>query len=383
MNTFLAKLLDLLRAVLRRPLLLIASTIVIVAIMFATRPQLAPVDLPERVWPVEVVTVEQGDEQPVLELFGEVVAGRRSELRALVPGSIVEVGPGFREGGFVEAGELLVQIDPFDYRNNVAEQTALLAEAQASLETRRRDLARVRELYAENNISEQALDDAQLAVEQQQATLEQRRIGLERAKRALRDSRLTAPYAGVLSGVSVDLGKRLSVNDKVADVIDTARLEVFFTLSNAQFGRIIESGEQIVGRPIEVFWQVGNDTLSYQATVERVGAEIDSTTGGVVLYATIDPDAQTLLRPGAFVRVRMPDKKYPQVFRVPESALYGSDTVYAVKDNRLAARTVTIAGYAGDDVLFTSRIEPLVRNGDQVVITQIREGGEGVKVEVR
>jgi len=383
MNAILTRLLNLLRAVLRRPLLIIVFTVLIVAIMMATRPQLAPVDLPERVWPVEVVTVGLRDEQPVLELFGEVMAGRRSELRALVPGTIVEVGPGFREGAFVAAGELLVQIDPFDYQNDVAEQTALLSEARANLETKRRDLKRIRELFAEKNVSEQSLDDAKLALEQQQASLEQRRIGLERAKRALRDSRLTAPYAGVLSGVSVDLGKRLSVNDKVADVIDTARLEVLFTLSNAQFGRIVESGEQFTGRVIDVIWQVGNDKLSFQATVERVGAEIDSTTGGVVLYAAIDPDVQTLLRPGAFVVIQMPDKNYPQVFRAPDSALYGNDTVYVIEDDRLAARSVSILGYAGDDILFKSSGEPRVRDGDRVVITQIREGGQGVKVEIR
>jgi len=383
MKAFLAKLPDLQRAILRRPLLIIACTVVIVAILFATAPQLAPVDLPERVWPVEVVTAGQSDEQPMLELYGEVVAGRRSELRALVPGNIVEVGQGFREGAFVKAGELLVQIDPFDYRNDVAEQTALLAEAEVNLETKRRELARIRELFAENNVSEKSLDDAQLAVEQQQAILEQRRIGLARAKRALRDSRLTAPYAGVLSGVSADLGKRLGVNDKVADLIDTARLEVRFSLSNAQFGRIIESGEQITGRAIEVFWLVGNDKLSYRATVERVGAEIDSTTGGVVLYATIDPDLQTLLRPGAFVWVRVADKRYTQVFRTPDSALYGADSVYVVEDGRFSARPVKVLGYAGDDMLFESRGEPAIREGDQVVITQIREGGEGVKVEIR
>jgi len=383
MNAILTRLMNLLRAVLRRPLLIIACTVVIVGIMVVTRPQLAPVDLPERVWPVEVITVELHDEQPMLELFGDVVAGRRSELRALVPGTIVEVGAGFREGAFVAAGELLVQIDPFDYRNDVAEQTALLAEAQVNLETKRRDLGRVRELFAEKNVSEQALDDAQLALEQQQASLEQRRIGLARAKRALRDSRLTAPYAGVLSGISVDLGKRLSVSDKVADVIDTERLEVLFTLSNAQFGRIVESGEQVAGRPVEVFWQVGKDKLSYQATVERVGAEIDSTTGGVELYATITPDALTLLRPGAFVWISLPDKHYRQVFRAPESALYGGDMVYVVKENRLAARPVRVLGYAGADILFESSGEPPVRDGDSVVVTQIREGGEGVKVEVR
>jgi multidrug efflux system membrane fusion protein len=345
-----------------------------------TRRELPPVELAERVWPVEVVSIERGDEQPYLELFGEVAAGRTSELRALVAGTIVEVGPGYREGALVATGDLLVQIDPFEYRNDVAEQKALLKETRASLKIKQRDLDRTRELREESNISEQALDDSQLAVEQQLALLEQRRIGLARAERALADTRLIAPYLGVVSDVSVDLGKRLSVNDKVADLIDTERLEVRFTLTNAQFGRIVESTADIAGRQVEVNWQVGDKTLSYAAEVERVGAQIDSSTGGVALYASITPDAKTLLRPGAFVWIRMPDKLYSDVYRVPDSALYGKDNVYVVVDERLEARTIEIAGYAQDDILFRSAE---LSAGDKVVVTQIREGGVGIKVEIR
>jgi RND family efflux transporter MFP subunit len=380
---FLKRLLAGIGALIRRPLLVVAIAVAIIAALMLTKPSLDIVDLPERVWPVEVVEVVSGDQQPTLELFGEVVAGRRSELRALVPGTIVEVGLGFREGGQVKSGELMVQIDPFEYRNDVAEQSALLKEAKANLNIKRRDLDRIAELHAENNVSDQALDDAKLAVEQQQAIQEQRRIGLARAGRALQDARLIAPYAGVVSGVSVDLGKRLSVNDKVADLIDTARLEVRFTLSNAQFGRIVESGEDIIGRQVKVYWQVGNETLSYVAEVQRVGAEIDSTTGGLVLFATIAPDALTLLRPGAFVWVRMPDKHYRQVFSAPDSALYGTDTIYVVSNDRLEARVVDVVGFSGDNILFRGRGPMNVSDGDRVVTTQIREGGEGIKVEVR
>ena len=73
---------------------------IFISVMVLTRPKLPPVNLPERVWPVEVVTIQIGDQQPTLKLFGEVAAGRRSELRALVPGTIVKVGPNFREGAF-------------------------------------------------------------------------------------------------------------------------------------------------------------------------------------------------------------------------------------------------------------------------------------------
>ena len=53
----------------------------------------------------------------------------------------------------------------------MAEQKALLSEAESRLNVLRRDFARIKKLYAENNVSEQQLDDAGLAVKGQEATL--------------------------------------------------------------------------------------------------------------------------------------------------------------------------------------------------------------------
>ena len=298
MQSLFKSLTALVRAVFRRPLFIVLVTVVAIALMVVTRPKLKPVDLEERVWPVEVVTVKSSDHQPDLKLFGEVVAGRRSEMRALVPGTIVEVGPGFREGAQSVPATCWCRLIRSITRTILLSRRRCSKRPRRNLKIKRRDLKRIRDLFAENNVSEQSLDDAMLAVEQQESMLEQRRIGLERARRALSDARLTAPYDGVVSGVSVDLGKRLSVSDKVADIIDTERLEVRFSLSNAQFGRIIDKRADVAGRVVEVNWEVGERTLTYQATVQRVGAEIDSTTGGVVLYATIEPEAKALLRPG-------------------------------------------------------------------------------------
>jgi RND family efflux transporter MFP subunit len=363
--------------------IIIAAAVAIVFLLMLTRPKLAPVQLPERVWPVDVVEVWQQDEQPSLNLFGQVAAGRRIELRALVPGRVVEVGVGFNEGARVLEGDFLVQIDPFEYNNNVAEQKALLSEAQTRMNVVRRDLGRIKELHAENNVSDQQLDDAGLAVKQQEATLAQRRIGLDRAKRDLENARLSAPFDGVVNGISADLGKQLGVNGKVAEIIDTSSLEVRFTLSKSQYGRIIAASEVIEGRSVEVSWQVGDGTMQFAATVERVGAEIDSTTGGVDVYAVIEPDENTLLRPGAFVWTKIADRNYENVYRAPESALYGDEVYIVSKENRLEARPVIVRGYADEDVLFSSAGEPSINDGDKVVTTQIREGGAGIKVEVR
>lgn len=367
------------------PVLILATGAVIVAGLTALRPQLAPVPVSERVWVVSAVTVRHETVQPELDLFGEVIAGRRSELRALVAGPIARVGPNFRDGGLAQEGELLLQIDPFDYEALLADHRSKLKEAEVRLKVVSRDLQRARDLIAQKLVAQQFLDNAELAVQQQEAVVEQQRIAVQRAQRDVRDTRLLAPYAGVVGNVNADLGKQLSLNDKVADITDMGRLEVRFSLSNAEYGRLLETGEPVVGRPVRVIWDVGAEKLAYSGRIERVGAEITATTGGVDAFAAITAeDAATVLRPGAFVRVRVADRRYDNVLRVPEAALYGEDTVYVLNaEDRLEARQVAIRGYAGNDMLVASVGEPSLRDGDRVLTSQLREIGAGVKVKVR
>ena len=77
------------------PVLVLVVTVVTIFMLFASRPRLMPVETPERVWPVDAIEVSHQAIQPNLELFGEVVAGRRSQLLALVNGRIVEIGENF------------------------------------------------------------------------------------------------------------------------------------------------------------------------------------------------------------------------------------------------------------------------------------------------
>lgn len=367
------------------PLLILAGAVLIVAILTATRPRLAPVPAAERVWAVSAASVQRQSLQPELDLFGEVVAGRRSELRALVPGRVLRVGANFRDGGIVREGELLLQIDPFDYDTALAEQRSRLREGEVRLEVVRRDLKRAQDLYAQKLVAPQFLDNAALAVDQQEAIVEQQRIAVRRAERNLQDTRLIAPYAGVIGNVNADLGKQLSVNDKVADLTDVGRLEVRFSLSNAEYGRLLESGEPVVGRPVRVIWEVGERRIEYAGRIERVGAAITATTGGVDLYAVITAaDEATPLRPGAFVRVRVADRRYENVMRVPQTALYGEDTIYVINaEDRLEARRVVIRGYAGSDMLFEASADSPVADGARVLTSQLREIGAGMKVQVR
>jgi len=366
------------------PVLIILTAGLLVFYMLATKKELVPVEREERRWAVDVVAASYADVQPELVLYGQVLAGRSSELRSQVAGRIVEVGKNYRDGGIVDKGELLVRIDPFDYETNLAEARSVLKEAEVAVAKSLRNYERATELHAEKNVSDQFLDDAELDLRQQEARLEQQQIAVRRAQRDLQDTRIKTPFAGVVANIGAELGQRLNTNDKVADLIDLNRLEVRFSLTNAQFGRLLGASEDVANRPVDIEWEIGNETLRYEGIISRAGAEISSSMGGVMVYATIaNTDRYVSLRPGALVSIRLRDKVYKDVIQVPDSALYSDGSVYIVQDDRLIRRNVDVQGYSDGNVYFRGIDGEPINNGDQIVVTQLREAGVGARVEVR
>ena len=71
----------------------------------------------ERVVSANVVRVEAGRIVPVLTAYGEVRSVRTLELRAPQGGRVVELAPGFADGGFVTAGEVLLRLDPAEAKS--------------------------------------------------------------------------------------------------------------------------------------------------------------------------------------------------------------------------------------------------------------------------
>jgi len=352
-------------------LLLLVGTFLIISLLRATKDETVMLVVEEKSWPVSVIEAQYDNVQPTLALFGEVITSRRSELRALVGGQVVEVGENFKEGAVVEKGELLLRVDDFEYRNSVTEETA-------KLEVMNRDFERADELFKQGSISEQFRDNALLERTQQE-------IVLSEVEKDLRDTELFAPFDGVINDVQATLGKQVSTfNDKIGEIIDIKNMEVRFSISKAQYGRLLEDESEIVGRAIEMKWTVGKRDLIFDASISRVGAEITSNTGGVNIFANIelDNDQETPLRPGAFVRLRMPDKTYESVISIPETAVYEDEYIYIIKDQRLKKAVIVISGYDQSNVLIQPTEELMIQNGDLIVTNQLREAGEGVKVDI-
>ena len=85
------------------------------------------------VYTIETVTAKAADYQPVFTAYGQTVAARSVDLRSLVSGEIVNVSPKLRSGARISKGDVLIEIDEFNYRGALAEAKANLLEAEAKV----------------------------------------------------------------------------------------------------------------------------------------------------------------------------------------------------------------------------------------------------------
>lgn len=401
------------------PIVVIAAGYLGYRTLVATKPEAPVRPKQEQAYAIKSVIAKPGDYQPAITLFGSTVAGRQVDIRALVSGKIIETSDSLREGGQVDAGSLLLKIDPIDYQTALAELHAQLSETKAkvgefesSLATSQQSLAHARNqlnlaevdlqraepLAKRGTVSERTLDDRRQVVfqrrqsadelennlkvwesriAQQHAAVVRIENAIERAGRRLQETELHAPFSAYVTEVGAQVGRIVSVNDKVATLIDSNWIEARFNLTDEQFGRLVSEEGKLTGRRINVRWILGSNTFSYTATIERLGARISSATGGVEVYARIEnPNEPLPLRPGAFVEIDVPDTLYESVFRLPSAALYNSDRVYVIEDDRLVTRKVKVVGGIEEDLL----LEGDLKSGDRVLATRISTPGDGVKV---
>ncbi|MEP0942847.1 MAG: efflux RND transporter periplasmic adaptor subunit [Rhizobiaceae bacterium] len=371
------------------------------------------------VYTIETVEAKLKDYQPVFTSYGQTVAARTVDLRSLVSGEIVQVNPKLRAGARIAKGEALVEIDEFNYRGALAEANANLQEAQArvleneaqigleqsklqsaveQLEFAVTDLERIESLKERQTATQQQVETRKLVVSQrkqavalsqntlkvQQAKSDQQKASLlrlqwkvEQAQRNLESTTLIAPFSGIVRSSSAEIGRAITANDVVVSLYEADSMEVQFTLTDAQYGRLQTDSEGLIERKVEVVWPVAGKDWTYPATIDRLGAEITSARGGVELYAVIgDAPNSVAIRPGAFVEVRVPDQVFKNTVIVPDTALYGSDIIYTAVDGKLVENKVEVVSFEGENALVGSGL----KSGDEVLVTRITEVSAGLNV---
>jgi multidrug efflux pump subunit AcrA (membrane-fusion protein) len=246
--------------------------------------------------------------------------------------------------------------------------------------------------------SERALDEVRLRVSQAQGLLDSRSnqlaifkaqraqldaaldrltFALRQAERNLADTVLRAPFAALVSNAAAERGKLVGQNDRIATLAATDRLEARFSLSDAQYARLAGAGE-LVGRPVEILWRAGGTEIRREARVVRVAPEARD--AAFAVYAAFGGESLPgLLRPGAFVEARVPDRTYPDALVVPAAALYGEALFRIDGESRLRRVPAEILAHGEEGVI----VRAPVPAGTPLLASRLTAPADGQLVEIR
>ena len=374
------------------PFLAIAVGVFVFVLLVSTRPETKPSTNDERVWSVVARSVTYGPITPTIKAFGELRAKKQVRLRALVSGEVLSTSEKFEDGARVSRGDVLVRIDKFVYETRLDEARAalegakaLLAERAASAELAEQDFKRAEQLFKKGTVSKKMLDDRKTDFtiktarkDQQQSTVDRHKVQVKRAQRDMKNTDVVAPFDGYITQISAREGRVLNPNDQVAMLLDSDNFEVVFNLSDDEYGRFLQRNTDVIGRPVQVVWNVGGEKTALEATIERVGAQISQATRGVDIYATLEGKIPSNLRGGAFVEVELTAQPVDGVMALPKDALYTDNRVYLVRNGRLEPRTLVDFVDDGAQVLLKSGLAV----GDVVLLTRFNEAAPGVAVKV-
>ncbi len=212
-------------------------------------------------------------------------------VTAEIPGRVVEVA--VEVGDRVTAGATLVRLDEIEMTAQLAQATARLEGARAALGQAKLDLERGQRLAASKDISEGEHDRLRLAARTGQALASEAEAVVTLARKRLTDCLITAPFGGVISERSVELGSWVSLGLPVVRVVDQQRIKMRAAASQRDRARLrvgLRVGVRVHALPEATF--VGQ--------VRLLGTESDAATGSYLVEAAVNR-AQTsgaLLLPG-------------------------------------------------------------------------------------
>jgi membrane fusion protein (multidrug efflux system) len=260
------------------------------------------------------VMVERAAAERVLdriEATGQVLARAEASVAAQVGGQIT--GLAADEGTAVEAGQVVVEIDPARRRLEVEAARAHTVRAEAELARAKRDVGRIEKLAAQGVTSQARLDEARTQFDLARSALAAARAELGLAERALGDASVEAPFAGLVARRHVTEGEFVSAGALLFDLVALDPVEVEFHLAEA------DSSRAALGQRVEVRVASYPDEV-FHAEVSVVSPTIDPQTRTRRVKALL-PNPGGRLLPGTFARVDLGVAEREGVVMVPKAAI--------------------------------------------------------------
>lgn len=246
-------------------------------------------------------------------------------------GPITEIYADFNTA--VKAGQLIAKIDPRPFQVKVDESAAALALAKAQLSKDQADTAykkltfeRDAKLLKERAVSQDTLDSARSAYDQDVAQVELDRANIQQQQANLEEAQVNLAYTNIISPVdgtvisrNVDVGQTVAASFQTPTLFliakDLTQMQVDANVSESDIGNI-RNGEpgdfSVDAFPGRVFEGAVSQVRQAPITVQNV------VTYDVVVTVA---NPEFLLKPGMTANVTIVTARRDNVLRVPAQAL--------------------------------------------------------------
>jgi membrane fusion protein (multidrug efflux system) len=336
--------------------------------------------------PEVLVMVVTPTNVPVFEEWiGTLEGFDNAQIRPQVTGYLLSQN--YAEGRPVKKGDLLFQIDPRPFQAVLDQAEAKLAQNQANYVKTRLDLERYEPLAKKQAISQEDLDNAVQARLAAAAQVKADEAAVETARLNLGFTRITSPIDG-LAGIALgQVGDLVGPPASLLTTVSTLNpIKVYFQVSEQSslkfwrrfMGAAANTNQEL---PLEL---ILSDGAIYPEAGRFMMADrqVNPTTGTLEIVGLFS-NADYILRPGQYGRVRAQTHTRTNVMLLPQRALaelQGSYQVVVVDaQGRARLKPVRVGEQVGSNWI----VEDGLQSGDRVVIEGIQQAKEGTLVDVK
>ena len=337
------------------------------------------------------VTVAQPTKRTVTdwdEFTGRFDAVDEVQVRARVGGFVTNVE--FRDGAFVNTGDLLYIIDsrPFEA---VAEQAeGQLSDARAKGELAKRELDRALALNQTQAVSNSIVDQRRQTLQAAKAAETEAEGALKAAQLNIEFSHVIAPMAGRVSRHLVSVGNLVTGSDNgggtlLTSIVSLDPIYVYFDMDEAtylKYNRLYFEGKRPSSRenpnPVQVTL-TGETKPSHDGKMDFLDNRLDVSTGTLRGRAVI-PNKDFSILPGQFGRVRLIASAPYEALLLPDTAIATDQSrkiVFVVKDDDTVEAKPVVLGPLDDGLRV---IREGLKPQDRVIVDGLQRARVGAKV---
>jgi len=303
---------------------------------------------------VELVTPEIRNEQPSVQLVGEIRASDivlvSSEVGGKVDRVLVEVGDR------VAKGAALIEVDRETFALYQAQAEANLKAAEANLSLASKDLERKKDLRSDETIPQASLDQAQAGFELATAEVAAAQASLGLANRNHERSVIRAPAAGAITERTVVAGQWAEVGAGLLELALGGNVKIAARVPESWVGRFAG---------LETFsFTVGNGSKTHTAKIYSLQPVVREASRSFEIVGTAPNDGT--MRPGMFSNVTLTSPEATATLWLPASAVATSDLpqVLMVVDDEIVYRKVQIGRRDSGTIEIVSGLD----TGEQVIL---------------